>query len=671
MSGSTLLVFAVSAGITVLLWKRRARGMAFGAGLFTLLPAGTLLQQTPWWMYVLLAGPAVVWVRHRRARTASTVTRWGARSRRNSGVATSGDIWKVGSAVALRRQAATVRPSLSTTSRVARYRQLLALPASEIGVALCKVGVLKVWASCEDVVLGFGGPRVGKSQWLAGRILDAPGAVLTTSTRIDLLTQTGPMRAQTGPVYVFNPVGLAELPSSITFDPLTGCCDPVTAAERAADMIAASSNGGSEEREFWNDQGRRNLAALMHAAALGGRTMADVQKWLADLQGCQREVTSLLRNHSPEPASVEVITQFIETNDRTRTSITSTIMPALGWLTQRPAREAASGATPFDVEALLASKATVYLLGGEESQVSPLVCALTGYIAREARRIALLTPGGRLDPPLTLALDEAALICPVPLHRWTADMGGRGVTIIALFQSRAQLLSRYGSDDAAVILNNAGARIVFGAGDRDDLDYWSTLAGDRDEPIVTTDTHGHVTSRTVRKVPVLSASQLANLNGRVVVFRRRMAPVVGKAEQAWQRRDVRAHHTPNALSIRVPAAIARHTRSGLAWTRQRAQAVPVLWAALRSRLRILGNDQAPIERTAQTRPAITAAPVKPARDSATVTVMPAPSWLRPDAQWQPLDAGPAEQTANGLPNGHSNGHDGSNGHGPAEPGRWT
>ena len=47
---------------------------------------------------------------------------------------------------------------------------------------------------------------------LAGQIIDAPGAVLVTSTRTDLLDQTGPLRAQRGPVYVFNPVGLG-LPS--------------------------------------------------------------------------------------------------------------------------------------------------------------------------------------------------------------------------------------------------------------------------------------------------------------------------------------------------------------------------------------------------------------------------------------------------------------------------
>ena len=388
---------------------------------------------------------------------------------------------------------------------------------------------------------------------------------------------------------MFNPVGLGGRPSTITFDPLTGCCDPVTANERAADMLAAANRGGGGDREFWDEQGRRNLAALMHAAALGGLTMADIQDWMADLDGAATEIIGLLRTKSSEPAFVASITAFIGTNERTRTSITSTIAPALGWLTHGPARAAAvpvaAGGQAFDVAALLGSRSTVYMLGGEEAQVTPLVCALTGYIAREARRLAAHQPGGRLDPPLSLRLDEAALICPVPLDKWSADMGGRGVSIVACFQSRAQLVDRYGEAKAAVILNNSGGRVLFGGtGDRDDLNYWSTLAGDREEPITTTDLHGGVASRTTRRVPVLAPSQLANLPaGRVVVFRRDMPPVVGRAEQAWRRRDVHSFHHPAALTVRARAWRARQihlaavwvacwTRPARAWTRARCRA---------------------------------------------------------------------------------------------------
>ncbi|MGH3795637.1 MAG: type IV secretory system conjugative DNA transfer family protein [Pseudonocardiaceae bacterium] len=542
MSPATVALLAGSGAallITILAWNRRSWTITFLSGVIAILLARALLGATTLIgivVVLIVAMVLVVWLH--RTGTASTVTRWGARSRRKAGVASTLDIARVASWAVMRRKAGVVRPSFADLTR----RERLRVPTREVAVPLCRAGLVRVWASVEDVICLFGGPRTGKTGWLAGRVIDAPGAVLVTSTRTDLHVLTARLRARRGPVYVFNAVGLGDLPSTITFDPLTDCTNPVTAAERATDLLAAGETGISGDRAFWDAQARRVLAALLHAAALGELSMRSVLGWIADPDQAHREVTGLLRR-SPEPAYAEDAAQFLTTNERTRTSITSTIMPALGWLTSPAASAAATNrATLFDVGELLGSRATVYLLGAEETQAAPLVCALTGHIARQARRLAARETSGRLDPPLTLALDEAALISPVPLEAWTADMGGRGVSIIAAFQSRAQLIARWGPTGAAIILNNTAAVMVFG-GTRDqaDLGYWSTLSGDRDEPVTTTDPNGRVASRTVRKVAVLPPAQLANLPaGRVVVFRRGLAPVVGRVRMAWRRRDVRA-----------------------------------------------------------------------------------------------------------------------------------
>ncbi len=606
MNVAALGFLVVLVAAAVVAWRRRAWAIAVGCAVVALLPALTLWRTTH---PVILAGLVLVlagvgW--QRWGRSMATVTRWGARVRRKAGVASGLDIARCASPGAMRRRTRQVRPALSAaaTSRLGRVWQRLALPTAQVGVRLCRSGAQQVWATIEWVVVVVGGPRVGKTQWLAGRVLDAPGAALVTSTRTDLLEQTGPLRARMGPVLVFNPVGLGGFASSITFDPLTGCMDPVTANERAADMLGtdtdASDDPGGGERGWWEAQARRNLAALLHAAALGGLTMLEVQDWVANLDRSQAEITALLRNHSPEPGFVAAITAFIETNTRTRTSITQSIVPALEWLTHGPARAAArpvsQGGREFDVARLLDARATVYMLGGEEAQVAPLVAALTGHIARQARRIAAHRPGGRLDPPLSLRLDEAALICPVPLHRWTADMGGRGVSIVACFQSYAQIVERYGRHRAAVIMNNSGARMLFGGtADRDDLAYWSALAGERDEPTTTTDMNGRVASRTTRRVPVLSPAQLATLPARrVVVFRADMAPVIGTVEQAYRRADVREYHQPAALTIRARVWVRTGCQAGARWARAgyRACAGRIAgWVgALRLRLTGVGRD---------------------------------------------------------------------------------
>lgn len=526
----------VSARAVMTAWRRR---FATAAMLTPALPVAAWFigVPLPWWLpwACTVLGLTMIW--RRFLRNGDVISRWGEASRRKSGVASTRDVWRAASWYTLRRKARALRPTLTRgLGRIERARISLA----ELGAPIARAGLLRVWSAIEDVVLVFGGPRTGKTGWLGGRVIDAPGACLVTSTRTDLHDITATVRAQHGPVLVFNAAGVGGRPSTVTFDPLMGCTDPVTAVERATDLLAASSGDDDGDRAYWNSQARRVLAALMHAACLGQLTMSDVAGWVADPTGSERQVMKLLRS-SPVPAYATDVAQFISTNDRTRSSITSTMMPAFGWLTSPSARAAAEPGASLDVERVLADHSTIYLLGAKDSHSAPLVAALTGYIAREARRIAAYQPGGRLDPPLTLVLDEAALLAP-PLEDWTADMGGRNVTIYAAFQSRAQLLARWSQAQAAEILNNAATIMLFGnINDKDDLEFWSARAGDRDEPVLVTDAHGAVKTRSTRKTPVISPAQLANLNDqRVVVFRRGMPPVVGRARMVWDRRDLRA-----------------------------------------------------------------------------------------------------------------------------------
>jgi hypothetical protein len=527
------------------LWPRMTR---IGVGLIALgylmcvMPEGTPGREYwPWLVItgvVVLLGLVGVW-RHRRGTSTGVVTRWAARGQRHHGLASPWAILRVASSFAVRQRAAVLRPSL----RAVGFPTRLLVSTRQLATPLARVGWLRVWSPIEDVTLRLGGPRTGKTGELACRILDAPGPVIATSTRTDLIELTAACRSRQGPVHVFNPSGIAGMACTITFDPLSGCADPATATARAADLLAATSAPGhGGDREFWTAQARRVLAALLHAAALGNASMRDVLAWVADPDAAAAQIHRLLRR-SPQPAYESDAGQFLSTNERTRSSICSTIMPALGWLTDATAAAAADNGD-FDVAQLLEDRGTVYMLGAEDAQTAPLVTALTGHIAREARRLAATQPGGRLDPPLTLALDEAALICPIPLDNWTADMGGRNVTIHIAAQSRAQLRQRWGDTGAAAILNNAATLLIFGGSrDPDDLAAYSTLTGERYEHTPTWDDDGALTSLSQHRVPVLTPAQIAQLPARhVVIIRRGMAPAVGTVQMAWQRRQVRAAH---------------------------------------------------------------------------------------------------------------------------------
>jgi len=200
---------------TVVVAERGATVLAICCGLIALLPLAALATAVGLPVLLLAVAAAGVWVWHRWTRSSSTVNRWGSRTRRKSEVASTLDVVRHAGSGAMRRRAGAVRPSLAGMDRRERWR----LPVPEVAVLLCRSGLLWVWSSVEDVTLILGGPRTGESGWLAGQILDAPGAALVASTRADLYELTRVSRFERGPVWVFNAVGLAGLPSTVMFDP--------------------------------------------------------------------------------------------------------------------------------------------------------------------------------------------------------------------------------------------------------------------------------------------------------------------------------------------------------------------------------------------------------------------------------------------------------------------
>jgi type IV secretory pathway TraG/TraD family ATPase VirD4 len=472
------------------------------------------------------------------------VARWAQRSRSNAGLASG---WQVSARTGrwwLRLQTSVLRPSLR---RVPWYRRSR-VPITELGYRLCRVGPVWAYSSAEEVTGRFAPPRQGKTAELANQIIDAPGAVVATSTKPDVVDLTVALREKVGPVLIFNPgqLGGALMRSSFRWNPVIGCEWVEVAIERAGYLLAGSPTMGNVSgREFWQGQAVRVLSRLMHAAALRGGTMLDVLAWVSDLQGSARTVLGLLAT-SPAGASwADDYRQFLDTNTNTGTSITTSIMPALQWLSDPAVAVTATCGIEeqFDVEAFLASKGTLYLLAEDKPQgtIAPLLVCLTAHIHSAAKAAAGRRPGGRLDPPLTLVLDEVPLICPVPLERWSADSGGRGIVLHYAAQSRAQLFWKWGAEGGMVIWNNTTAKMIFGGcDDEEDLDAYSRLVGERDEKVYTHDAAGAVTGHTTRRVAVLPPSEIRTLPmWHVLLLRKGMRPAIGQIRPAWKRRDVK------------------------------------------------------------------------------------------------------------------------------------
>ena len=452
------------------------------------------------------------------------IGRWERQRRRHGGTASWWDILRHSSTWTMRRRAGVLRPSLRSVSRWRRWRT----PVTSYATPLCQVGVQRVWTSVEESTLRVGIPGTGKTAELACRVIDAPGGVVVTSTATDLLELTVRLRERRGPVAVFNPAGLGGVASTLRWSPLAGCTDPQVAARRAADLMGPPS--ASAEGERWDVQGRRVLGVLLHAAALGGYRMRQVQAWVANPDAGRGRILAAL-NASPQAAEMRQAAEHtIAMTTRTRDGVMLSIATAVSWVTNPAAAAAgdapvdAPGGDWFDPTMLLHQGGSLYLLGDDDGQVAPLVAALVAEVIHQARAVAARQPGGRLDPALTLCLDEIALVCPTPLDRWMAELRKRSIVIHAACQGLGQLRHRWGTNGASMILNSATAVLFFGGcKDPDDLALFGQLAGERDEVTQTRDADGKVTSTTNRKVPVVAPAMLAGLrNHRALLVRRGM-----------------------------------------------------------------------------------------------------------------------------------------------------
>jgi type IV secretion system protein VirD4 len=428
----------------------------------------------------------------------------------------------------------------------------------------------RVIASMEDQTLVLAAPRTGKSGWLADRIIDHPGAVVTTTTRTDLFENTAPLRGRRGALHVFNPEGIGGLPSTFRWNPLRDCQHPAIALQRAASFTAATESTGMQDLAFWIGKATSVLACLLHAAALADRTMTDVYRWAHGIGDDEPE--RILAAHPWAAEGWFGPIQEIRKPGRTADSIRMTVTRALAWLAD-PAVAAATSPGPgegFDVGDFVSGPNTLYMIGTgrEEAPIAPLFRAFAEYVHAGAAYVGSLASHGRLDPPLLLALDEVTQICPVPLPHWMADSAGKGILIVAVCHGLAQLDARWHASGARAIWDTAGIKVILGGvSDSGTLDQLSRLCGEIDLRRHTwTRFEDGRRARAVTHQParVLPPELLRTLpEWRALVVRGNLSPVVVRLRMAWRRRDYR-----HANRIRAR----RDNRTGLVW--QRPMPVP-------------------------------------------------------------------------------------------------
>jgi type IV secretory pathway TraG/TraD family ATPase VirD4 len=435
------------------------------------------------------------------------------------------------------------------------------------GRAVVELGVdgrtgQRLFGAAEDSYLYLGPPRSGKSVHLIiPQTINAPGPALVTETRPDVLRHTISLRVRRGPVAVFDPQYLANenLPR-LRWAPQHGCADPLIAIARARGLAAGAQLGGGSvtDAAFWQGMTEAVLRCYLHAAALDARTMRDVLTWA--MRPTDPTPVRILRRHADAaPGWAEELLAQAGADPRQRDSVWASVRRSVDCLADPRVLDTCSPAEgdAFDPAGFLRAGGTLYLLGttGTQLTVAPLVSGLVEALIDTARTLGAQSPTGRLDPPLTVLLDEAANIAPIPsLPNLLADGGGSGITTICVLQSMAQARARWSQAGADAIWDASTTKLILGGlAHAEDLQRISQLAGEIDEPVHTR-THGSggtSTSVGPRRLSALPVERLRTLpDGTAIVLARRTPPVEARLQPWWD--------GPHASTIRA-ALTSTHT----------------------------------------------------------------------------------------------------------------
>jgi hypothetical protein len=293
-------------------------------------------------------------------------------------------------------------------------------------------------------------PRESRQATATQAIQDALGPALVVTSNPALWSETKDARAKLGPVLLYDPNHLCDTPARFHWSPTAHCEDKPTALQRAQALLAPVRPTAKIDQTV-TDTAETLLRSYLHAAALENRTVRHVHRW-AQGTGVQDAVRTLRTHPKAAPGAAGELEAALTSHPERRDIAQELTARALAALFTVNIREAC---TPNRTDALaldsfVAEGGTLYVVGEsiEDPRTNPgampLLTALVSSVVEHGRRMAERSSSGRLDPPLTLVLDDVAAVAPLPqLPDLLATGTDQGLPTLALLRSHEQARSRW------------------------------------------------------------------------------------------------------------------------------------------------------------------------------------------------------------------------------------
>lgn len=389
-----------------------------------------------------------------------------------------------------------------------------------------------VAARQRESVVVFGPPGSGKTSAFAiPNILEWDGPAVVCSVTSEILQTTLRVRSSHERMaWVYEPTGALSGIIRAGWDPVPQCADFQKATRLAHHLVSLSDLMSVTQGDFWQSAASDLLGPLLHAAAIGGRSIEDVMGWLSDPRssrtaspagattvafGTALATLDGAHDHDAQIAARTLRGATVGTAAETMLSFCTTARVALKVFSTRAGVQSTRQQPGIDFDRLIDSDDTLYIVGTEDVQdeLRPIFVGLIdALVVRVGERVQ---QGQRAAKPLLVLLDEAANSAPLTkLPQYAATLRSRDVQLVTIFQDYGQVVRRWGRDNAKSILNNHVARVLLpGMADPDLLEIFSNLVGERQavSTTVSEGAHGPSTSETRRWERLAPVSELRTL----------------------------------------------------------------------------------------------------------------------------------------------------------------
>ncbi|MFJ7252254.1 type VI secretion protein [Streptomyces sp. NPDC098085] len=297
------------------------------------------------------------------------------------------------------------------------------------------------------------GPAATRRPTVLQAIQEADGPALVLTSDPTVWAETKDARAKLGPVLVYDPGHFCDTPARLHWSPTTGCEEPDTAAARSTALLAPVRPQARIDATT-ADTAETLLKCWLHAAAIDGRPFRQVHRWA--LGGSAHEPVRLLRTH-PKAASgfAGLLESALTAHPERREVAQELTVRAFAALSSVHIREACTPnrADSLALESFVREGGTLYVVGEpiEDPRsgpgAMPLLTALASHVVEHGRRLAARSTAGRLDPPMTLVLDDVAAVAPLPrLPELLSTGHAQGLPTLALLRSREQARARWSQE---------------------------------------------------------------------------------------------------------------------------------------------------------------------------------------------------------------------------------